>query len=214
MIFLTRLFFIVLFLGAISFIDAQMTLTDNVWASSFKEALEKRIDSRKTEEEKQKQIEEQKKKEAEIRAEQAKISQCTLIKQALFNYFEVWENLASELGTQLEYIMGDPADDKSPSVEIQDFLADKKGECAFQFIDNTMWDRHTSRKAFFNFNQRYISIYTTWYNPNITLPEVKTNAIRFYNGRFISPETISDLLDNEKLIQFKEDVKKYLLENL
>jgi hypothetical protein len=215
MIFFPKRMFIIFYflIGSLSF-SAPLPFAGDLWASSFKDALQKRVDGRKTQEEKQKQLEEQKRKEAQAQKKQAQMSQCALIKKALYNYFEVWNSISAELGTKLEFIIGDPARDDNPPVDIDTFLADKNGECAFHFIDNTLWDRHTSRKAFFNFNQRYISIYTTWYNPNVTLPEIKTDAIDFYNARFVTATTLSDLLDSGKLMEFKEDVKKHLLNNL
>jgi hypothetical protein len=140
--------------------------------------------------------------------------------EALSNYFKIWESIASELSADLDFDMGDPPDDIQKNVGMNEFINHQYEKCSFYFIDQILWDRNISRKAYFKFkpggNSKpyYITIYSTYYNPKITLPEVKSQWVPLYNRRHISQKTIVSLLDPKKLVKFKKDVKVFLLKNI
>ncbi|MDM8543092.1 hypothetical protein QUF75_08855 [Desulfococcaceae bacterium HSG7] len=197
--------------------DDRLAAQDN---QSFKELLEQRI---KEKQQKQKQADKKEaiqKAQKEAKAQQQQKDTCGLIKEALFNYFEVWKSVASELSADLDFDMGDPPNDIQKNVGMHEFIDHKYEKCSFYFLDQILWDRNTSRKAYFkyklgnNSKPYYITIYSTYYNPKITLPEVKSQWVQLYNRRHISQKTIVSLLDSKRLVKFKKDVKVFLLKNI
>ena len=198
--------------------DGQLAAAQD--SQSFKTLLEQRI-----KEKQQKQKQETKEKadqKAQKKAEekQRQTDACSLIKEALFNYFEVWESVASELGAELDFDLGDPPDDIQKNVGVHEFIDHSYEKCSFYFIDQILWDRNVSRKAYFKFKigddskPYYVTIFSTYYNPKITLPEMKSQWVPLYNRRHISQKTIVSLLDPQRLVKFKEDVKLFLIKNM
>ena len=168
--------------------DDRLAAQDN---QSFKELLEQRI---KEKQQKQKQADKKEamqKAQKEAKAQQRQRDTCGLIKEALLNYFEVWKSVAGELSADLDFDMGDPPDEIQKKVGMHEFVNHKYEKCSFYFIDQILWDRNTSRKAYFkyklgnNSKPYYITIYSTYYNPKITLPEVKSKWVPLYNRRHI-----------------------------
>ncbi len=204
-------------------------------SKSFKALMEQRI---KEKQKKQKQADQKEatqktKKETTEKKQQGKT--CELIKEALSNYFEVWKSVASELGTELDFDMGQPPDKIQKNVGMLKFIDHDQSykKCSFYFIDRVLWDRNTSRKAYFKFKNidydpkitdkskigdnpeyYYITIFSTYYNPQITLPEIKSQWVPLYNRRNISQKTITSLLDPQRLAKFRKDVELFLLKNI
>ncbi len=187
---------------------------------SFKALLEQRMkeNRQKKKQEAHKEAKHKAKKEAEEKQRQR--DTCVLIKEALFNYFEIWESVASDLGAELDFDVGDPPDDIQKNVGVNEFIDHPYDKCSFYFIDQILWDRNISRKAYFKFRigndskPYYITIFSTYYNPKITLPEVKSQSVPLYNHRNISQKTIEGLLDDKRRVKFKEDVKLFLLKSM
>jgi len=168
--------FIVSLMMSLSATDGQLWAEQD--SQSFKELLEQRIKEKQQKQKKAAKKEAERKAQKEAEEKQRQKDTCGLIKEALFNYFEVWESVASDLGAELDFDVGDPPDDIQKDVGMQEFIDHPYDRCSFYFIDQILWDRHISRKAYFKFNigdsskPYYITIFSTYYNPMITLPEV------------------------------------------
>ncbi len=198
---------------------------------SFKKLLEQRIKEKKQKQAVDKVAKQKEKKKTKEQLRQE--ATCNLIRKALSNYFKVWESVASELDAELDFDVGNPPDDIQRNVGKKEFINHKYETCSFYFIDQILWDRHISRKAYFKFKNidydpkisdkskigdnseyYYFTIFSTYYNPKITVPEVKSQWVPLYNRRHISQKTIVSLLNPQKLDKFKEDVKLFLIKSI
>lgn len=191
-------------------------------SESFKTLLEQRIKENLERQEKEAEKKEKEEAQREAEEKQRQRDTCTLIKEALHNYFEVWASVASELDAELVFDIGDPPDKIEKNVGVEKFIDEPYEKCSFYFIDQILWDRNISRKAYFKFYLRsgneskpyYITIYSSYYNPQITLPELKSQWVPLYNRRHISQKTIVALHNPQRLVRFKEDIKKFLIHSM